>query len=43
MSAQVSEAGALRRLWPFLRPDWWAFVIAFALTPAAAGLSLVQP
>ncbi|MCD4749170.1 MAG: ABC transporter ATP-binding protein/permease [Thermoanaerobaculales bacterium] len=43
MSAQVSEAGALRRLWPFLRPDWWAFVIALALTPAAAGLSLVQP
>jgi ATP-binding cassette subfamily B protein len=32
-----------RRLWPFLRPDAWAFVIALCLTPAAAGLSLVQP
>ncbi len=33
----------LRRLWPYLRPDRWAFVVALALTPAAAGLSLVQP
>jgi ATP-binding cassette subfamily B protein len=31
------------RLWPYLRPDAWAFVLALALTPAAAGLSLVQP
>lgn len=33
----------LRRLWPFLRPDAWAFALALVLTPAAAGLSLVQP
>jgi ATP-binding cassette subfamily B protein len=33
----------LRRLWPYLRPDWWAFALALALTPATAGLSLVQP
>jgi ATP-binding cassette subfamily B protein len=32
-----------RRLWPYLRPDAWAFAIALCLTPAAAGLSLVQP
>ncbi len=32
-----------RRLWPFLRPDAWAFAVALMLTPAAAGLSLVQP
>ena len=33
----------LRRLWPYLKPDAWAFAIALALTPATAGLSLVQP
>ena len=32
-----------RRLWPYLRPDAWAFALALMLTPAAAGLSLVQP
>jgi ATP-binding cassette subfamily B multidrug efflux pump len=33
----------LRRLWPYLKPDAWAFAVALALTPATAGLSLVQP
>jgi ATP-binding cassette subfamily B protein len=33
----------LRCLWPYLRPDAWAFALALLLTPAAAGLSLVQP
>jgi len=33
----------LRRLWPYLRPDAWTFAVALMLTPAAAGLSLVQP
>jgi ATP-binding cassette subfamily B protein len=33
----------LRRLWPYLRPDGWAFALALALTPLAALLSLVQP
>lgn len=39
----MSDVGLLRRLWPYLRPDWWAFAIALVLTPAAAGLNLVQP
>ena len=38
-----SELTSLRRLWPFLKTDWWAFALALSLTPAAAGLSLVQP
>ena len=33
----------LRRLWPYLRPDGWAFALALVLTPATAGLSLIQP
>ena len=33
----------LRRLWPYLRPDSWAFALALVLTPATAGISLVQP
>jgi ATP-binding cassette subfamily B protein len=33
----------LRRLWPYLKPDAGAFAVALLLTPAAAGLSLVQP
>jgi ATP-binding cassette subfamily B protein len=39
----VNDLGLLRRLWPFLRPDAWAFGTALLLTPLAAGLSLVQP
>ncbi len=39
----MSDWTLLRRLWPFLRPDRWAFAVALALTPVAAGLSLVQP
>jgi ATP-binding cassette subfamily B protein len=39
----VSERSKLRRLWPYLRPDSWAFAFALVLTPATAGLSLVQP
>ena len=39
----MSDAGMLRRLWPFLKPDAWAFAVALALTPLAALLSLVQP
>ena len=33
----------LRRLWPYIRPDAWAFVLALVLTPVTVGLSLVQP
>jgi ATP-binding cassette subfamily B protein len=39
----VNETTILRRLWPYLRPDAWAFAFALLLTPATAGLSLVQP
>lgn len=39
----MRESAVLRRLWPFLRPDAWAFAIALVLTPATAGLSLIQP
>jgi ATP-binding cassette subfamily B protein len=39
----MSETSMLRRLWPYLRPDSWAFALALLLTPATAGLSLVQP
>jgi len=30
-------------MFPFIRPDLWAFVVALAITPLAAGLSLAQP
>ncbi len=39
----MSDFRLIRRLWPYLKQDWWAFAIALVLTPAAAGLSLVQP
>jgi len=39
----MTDRSMLRRLWPYLRPDAWAFGLALALTPATAGLSLVQP
>lgn len=38
-----TRSGGLKRLWPYMRPDVWAFALALALTPAAAVLSLVQP
>jgi len=39
----VKKSSVLRRLWPYLRPDAWAFALAIALTPVTAGLSLLQP
>ncbi|HSL18384.1 MAG TPA: ABC transporter ATP-binding protein [Methylomirabilota bacterium] len=39
----MSDRSMLRALWPYLRPDAWAFVTALLLTPAATALSLVQP
>ncbi len=38
-----TRSGGLRSLWPYMRPDAWAFALALALTPAAAVLSLAQP
>ncbi len=39
----MSDLMLTKRLWPFLRPDAWAFAVSLALTPLAALLSLVQP
>lgn len=39
----MSRPTVLRRLGPYLRPDAWAFALAVALTPATAGLDLLQP
>ncbi len=39
----MSDLKRMKRLWPYLRPDAWAFAVALALTPLAALLSLVQP
>jgi ATP-binding cassette subfamily B multidrug efflux pump len=39
----VSQPSVVRRLWPYLRPDAWAFALAVALTPLTAGLDLLQP
>jgi len=39
----VTERSLLRRLWPYVRPDAWAFALALVLTPVTVGLSLVQP
>lgn len=38
-----SDLNALRRLWPLMRRDSWAFVLALILTPMAAALNLAQP
>ena len=38
-----SDLTLLRRLWRYVRPDWWTVAIALLLTPAIAGLSLAQP
>ena len=42
MKGQRAE-GVFREVWPFMRPDLWAFALALALTPFAALLSLAQP
>ena len=39
--SRVTDRTLLRRLWPFMRRDRWAFGAALALTPLAAALSLV--
>ena len=39
----MNDRSMFRRMWPYVRPDAWAFGLALALTPAATGLSLVQP
>ena len=39
----MNQTSMPRRLWPYLRPDAWTFTLALLLTPATAGLSLIQP
>jgi ATP-binding cassette, subfamily B, multidrug efflux pump len=39
----VSGLATWRRLWPFVRPDAWAFGVALLLTPLATAVSLAQP
>ena len=39
----MTDRSMMRRLWPYLKPDRLAFAFALILTPATAGLSLVQP
>lgn len=38
-----SDASVLAAVWPYAKPDAWAFALALAITPVVAGLSLVQP
>ncbi len=38
-----SDLTLLRRLWTYVRPDWWTVLVALILTPVIAGLSLAQP
>jgi ATP-binding cassette subfamily B multidrug efflux pump len=37
------EWQAVKRLWPFARPDYRLFIIALILTPMSMALSLLQP
>lgn len=41
--SRPENRGVFRQLWPFMKPDIWAFALALALTPLAAVLSLAQP
>lgn len=38
-----SDWHTLLRIWPYARPDSWAFVVGLLLTPVVAGMRLVQP
>ena len=40
---QGSDWETLLRVWPYARPDSWAFVVGLLLTPVVAGMRLVQP
>ncbi|NOY24523.1 MAG: ABC transporter ATP-binding protein, partial [Oligoflexia bacterium] len=43
-SEQVgSDVQVLATVWPYARPDAWAFALALVITPLVAGLSLLQP
>ncbi len=38
-----SDLQLLRRLWRYVRADWWTVAVGIGLTPAIAALSLAQP
>jgi len=38
-----SDLTLFKRLWPYVRPDWWTVLVAMLLTPLIAALSLAQP
>lgn len=37
------DARLMARLWPYVRPHWKLFLLAFLLMPVAVGLDIVQP
>ncbi len=39
----MSDLSLLRRMWPFVKPDAWALVLALVATPIIAALNLAQP
>lgn len=39
----AADARLLGTIWPFARPDGWAYLLALVVTPAVAGLNLLQP
>ena len=41
--ASRSDVSLLATVWPYARPDAWAFALALAITPLAAALNLAQP
>ncbi len=42
-SSTDSDTRLLTRVWPFARPDAWAYVVALIVTPLVALLGLAQP
>lgn len=41
--AAGTDLQLLKRLWIYVKPDWWTLLVAMVLTPVIAGLSLAQP
>lgn len=39
----ASDTRLLASVWPYARPDAWAYGLALVVTPAVAGLNLLQP
>ncbi|RME21126.1 MAG: ABC transporter ATP-binding protein [Deltaproteobacteria bacterium] len=43
MASRSGDAHLLASVWPFARPDAWAYVVALLVTPLVALLGLAQP